>query len=1285
MSNAFFVVNTSPANIFTNSLQNDIMLYSASNSQNFRIGSAINSAASLNITSNALYTSNTVVGINTTAPAATLDINGITIMRSNLTFSNTTGSVNITSSGTTLVFPAGSISSTALTGTLSQWSNNGAAIGITGSNVGIGTNTPAATLDVNGISIMRSNLTFSNSTNTINITTSGSSLVFPAGSIPTSALNGTLSQWSNNGAAIGITGSNVGVGTVTPQATLDVNGASIFRGSVTLSNTTGAVSFSNSGNLFAFPASSIPSTAISGVLSQWSNNGANIGLLGSNVGIGNVTPGATLDVTGTVNISSSLTVGGKLTVSNVEYITSNVVIYNSEIINSNLVVCNNFTFSNVSGQVSFSNSSNYIINTGGFSNLGSEYIGSNMIVQGSIFAYSNMTFSNTTGFVTLSNSSNALINSGGLSNFGPMYVQSNLTVAGSLVSVSNLTVGNSMSLGNGSPISAVQPYAFYSGTNTLVASTNATGLFGTVSKAQGILGLTYSAGTFTNTTGVSQTYAFSWTILYNTSGGSGYTAYLTDGTNNYGVSQSLSYSYVSSSAIITLPAGGSIYMILWNSVGCTSTNQMQITCLTPVVTLGTGNIVASQPYGAYSASTVTWPNAAWTVCPFNTVVSATGMTGLVANGSGSFTNNTSTTITAVISYTLFFPPNATNARQAAIWDGTTSWGLVQTDPLQSSDNVNLSSSAVIQIAPGTVIQVRGYQNSGGTLAGGSGSIQIAIISQNAIVPAMIPVTYTQPVLSYSIATVSVPNNTNTTLVYTTNYVAQGNTGLSYNSGTGVFTNTSGSAVTVIISANALWAGLANAGSGRQFGITFNVAANNVYDTMSGTVDSSSGLQNNVTTTVNLAANDYFSLRVWQNSGVTTSLQSSSIQISVLGTPVLCPSTFTAPVTMNSNLTLTTGNLVVKGPTNSYGYPADPTGNTGMISAGNLGMFRNRIINGDMRITQRGNAQSSAISGVSLYTLDRWYYDYVGASSCAVSQNLTTFPNYFYSSLSTVFTTSGTGNYGGLYQYIEGYNFIDFNWGTSYGSTAILSFWINMSITGIIPICVDYYGSVNTVSYYTSFTITTANTWQYITLTIPPPPSSAGFFSTSSLNSKIAAIRFMHTTTANVNGSVTNNTWSTTLNANNSVALNLGSSSWTRYLTGVQLEKGQTNTPFEFRPFHVELQLCQRYFYQPLSSLGNAFIGTGYILTSSRLMLAFTLPITMRIIPTFTITGTAGISVDFDGVVGITIIPSAVSINSNKSSTTILAVNASVSNSFSTGASGPIMLLPPSYVMFSAEL
>ena len=296
------------------------------------------------------------------------------------------------------------------------------------------------------------------------------------------------------------------------------------------------------------------------------------------------------------------------------------------------------------------------------------------------------------------------------------------------------------------------------------------------------------------------------------------------------------------------------------------------------------------------------------------------------------------------------------------------------------------------------------------------------------------------------------------------------------------------------------------------------------------------------------------------------------------------------------------------------YPLDVTGNincSGNISAGNLGMFRNRIINGDMRINQRGAI--SAITGSSVYTIDRWFYDYVGNSTATITQDLSTFPQGFYGSLKTVFVAATNGNYGGIYQYIEGYNLIDFSWGTSSGSSAILSFWVNMSITGIMPISIDYYGSTTTVSYYTTFNVITANQWQYVTISIPSAPSSAGVFSSSSLSNKIAAVRFMHTTSGNVNGSVSTNTWSSTINANNSSSLNLGSVSWTRYLTGIQFEKGTIATPFEFRPYAIELQLCQRYYNQIkiASTFQYQRIGVGVTISSSAAHFMIPLSVPMR--------------------------------------------------------------------------
>ena len=98
------------------------------------------------------------------------------------------------------------------------------------------------------------------------------------------------------------------------------------------------------------------------------------------------------------------------------------------------------------------------------------------------------------------------------------------------------------------------------------------------------------------------------------------------------------------------------------------------------------------------------------------------------------------------------------------------------------------------------------------------------------------------------------------------------------------------------------------------------------------------------------------------------------------------------------------------------------------------------------------------------------------------------------------------------------------------------------------------------------------------------------------------------------------TWSDTDNTNRAVGqtVNLADSTaneW--YITGVQLEVGTSATPFEFLPYDVNLQRCQRY-YQTFRA-GNTIYVTGN--QTWRWIDQFFC--TMRTIPSVTVTDVIG--------------------------------------------------------------
>ena len=158
--------------------------------------------------------------------------------------------------------------------------------------------------------------------------------------------------------------------------------------------------------------------------------------------------------------------------------------------------------------------------------------------------------------------------------------------------------------------------------------------------------------------------------------------------------------------------------------------------------------------------------------------------------------------------------------------------------------------------------------------------------------------------------------------------------------------------------------------------------------------------------------------------------------------------FVAGAASNEVVRITgTGNLGI-GKSNPQ-YPLDIVGNanfSGNISAGNLGMFRNRIINGDFRINQRNAASNVYGNNSNAYNMDRFSAATVGGASYVITQSNVSIagsPAFRVANAVKVSVTSNSTSAGDYYtavqQVIEGNNIEDLSWGTSNAVNATVSF------------------------------------------------------------------------------------------------------------------------------------------------------------------------------------------------------------------------------------------------------
>ena len=287
---------------------------------------------------------------------------------------------------------------------------------------------------------------------------------------------------------------------------------------------------------------------------------------------------------------------------------------------------------------------------------------------------------------------------------------------------------------------------------------------------------------------------------------------------------------------------------------------------------------------------------------------------------------------------------------------------------------------------------------------------------------------------------------------------------------------------------------------------------------------------------------------------------------------------------------------------------------------NVSGRRNLAINGDMRVSQRGTSESSVTSSKYAGAPDRFKVEMSSAGTFTVSQSTTApsgFSNSYKFDCTTADASLGGGDYIHLSHYLEGQDLQHLKKGTSSAEKITLSFHVRSNKTGTYV--VEFYDGDNSRSNSQSYTINSADTWEKKTITIDGDTSGA----LGNDNGASLGIFFFLAAGSNFSSGTLNTSWGSRTLANIAVGqVNLADNTaneW--YVTGIQLEVGDSASDFEHRSFGEELALCQRYFYQEARNADN--IGGKYgIATSNTVIIVHPLPVKMRAKPSVSLTTAA---------------------------------------------------------------
>jgi len=281
--------------------------------------------------------------------------------------------------------------------------------------------------------------------------------------------------------------------------------------------------------------------------------------------------------------------------------------------------------------------------------------------------------------------------------------------------------------------------------------------------------------------------------------------------------------------------------------------------------------------------------------------------------------------------------------------------------------------------------------------------------------------------------------------------------------------------------------------------------------------------------------------------------------------------------------------------------------------------RNLVINGKFEVNQRNDGSSTAVSVGNSYLIDRFNL-YTDATAFAVysatHEIASDAPSGFNKSLKITCTSGGAVPATGevvFRQKIEGYSSSVLNYGSANGESVTVSFWIKASVTGDYGLQFIYYDGTNNNFYVSKYTVNSANTWEYKTVTIPPQTSNPF----DNVTNGTGLVVYWDLGEGSDYSGTADAGWTTTYRNGLSGGVKLMENTGATWqITGVQLEVGDTATPFEHRSYGDELARCQRYYstYEyPNTNARHYGVSDNFGYYQSEV----TFPVTMRATPTAT--------------------------------------------------------------------